>query len=58
MELIFLGPLFDKYGVKYTALPGAIGVILSVMILSICTGMCLSSSVDLALNLVRRSRIL
>jgi hypothetical protein len=57
MELILLGPLFDKYGIKHTALPGAIGVILSVMILSICTGMGLLSSLDLVLNLVRRNRI-
>ncbi|KAJ6161107.1 monocarboxylate permease [Penicillium chermesinum] len=34
---IFVGPMFDKYGVRYTALPGSVGAVLSIMFLSVCT---------------------
>jgi hypothetical protein len=34
---IYIGPLFDKYGPRWLILPGGIGVVLSLMLLSICT---------------------
>lgn len=34
---IYIGPLFDKYGPKWLLLPGGVGIIASLMILSVCT---------------------
>jgi hypothetical protein len=35
---VYIGPIFDMYGPKWLLLPGGVGVILSVMLMSICTG--------------------
>ncbi|KAI9375809.1 monocarboxylate permease [Aspergillus egyptiacus] len=34
---IVVGPVFDKYGIRYTVVPGAVGAVLSVMFLSVST---------------------
>lgn len=35
---VYIGPLFDKYGPRWLIGPGGLGVVASVMLLSICTG--------------------
>ncbi|KAI1854286.1 hypothetical protein JX265_000694 [Neoarthrinium moseri] len=34
---IYIGPIFDKYGPRWLILPGGIGIIISMMLMSICT---------------------
>ncbi|KAI0124763.1 major facilitator superfamily domain-containing protein [Xylariales sp. AK1849] len=34
---VYVGPLFDKYGPKWLLLPGGLGTVLAVMLMSICT---------------------
>lgn len=34
---IYIGPIFDKYGPRWLLLPGGVGIIASMMILSVCT---------------------
>lgn len=34
---VYIGPIFDKYGPRWLLLPGGVGIIASMMILSVCT---------------------
>jgi hypothetical protein len=34
---VYIGPLFDKYGPRWLILPGSLGVVASLMIMSVCT---------------------
>ncbi|KAH6647040.1 major facilitator superfamily domain-containing protein [Truncatella angustata] len=34
---VYIGPLFDKYGPRWLLLPGTLGIVASLMILSVCT---------------------
>lgn len=34
---VYIGPLFDKYGPRWLLLPGGLGIVVSLMIMSVCT---------------------
>ncbi|KAI1391980.1 MFS general substrate transporter [Hypoxylon trugodes] len=34
---VYVGPLFDRYGPKWLIIPGGIGIVVSIMLLSVCT---------------------
>lgn len=44
---IYIGPIFDKYGARWLVLSGTVCLVLSMMLLSICTGTRPSSSCHL-----------
>lgn len=42
-----LGPVFDTYGLKYTLIPGCVGLVISVFLFSICKGLSIPDTTSL-----------